>query len=114
MNIGYRRLIYFIAVLVSIALSFGAGRWSSNLQQSVDEQARYPWQLHRKLSAAAISCDNFDRGPLVGRFYVVALDDGATLVAAALNQKKTLIFAVGANTEGQVAMESWPLDCARR
>lgn len=106
-----RKLLWPIIAVIAVAVSFAAGRWSGSLAQSLKGESAYPWELHRKIGSVDIGCETLSGTPGTGKFFVRPLDDGATLVVASLDGSRKMVTAFALNTAGQVASDSWPLEC---
>jgi hypothetical protein len=106
-----KRVAGVIITVSLVALSFGLGRWSAALQKGLEDEARYPWELHRKLALVELRCETPLNAAATGRFYVQPEDDGATLIVSTFDRGTGMVTAFALGTSGRVAMDSWPLDC---
>ena len=105
------RVVWGVGLLVAIAASFMLGRWSGALKGSLEREASYPWALHKKLSSIDARCETLRMPPTVGMFFVQPADNGETLLIAALNDRTGTVNAFAVNSAGQVASDSWPVEC---
>ena len=74
-------------------------------------ESTYPWELHRKIGSVGVDCQTLSGTPGIGKFFVRSLDDGATLVVASMDSTRKMVTAFALNSAGEVASDSWPLEC---
>jgi hypothetical protein len=111
MSAPYRKAFGFLFFFVMVAVSFAFGRWSGTLKGSLEREATYPWALHKKLSNIDARCERFQASPTVGKFFVEPSDGGETLLIAVLNHRTGTVSAFAVDSSGQVASDSWPVEC---
>ncbi len=111
MSTPYKRIAFVAGLLVAMAASFILGRWSGALKGSLEREASYPWALHKKLSSLDARCEALRKPPTVGRFFVQPADNGETLLIATLNDRTGTVNAFAVNSAGQLASDSWPVEC---
>ena len=106
-----KRLLWVIGCVVIAVASFAFGRWSGALKESLEREASYPWVLHKKISGIDTTCEALRTAPKVGKFIVQTTDGGETLLIATTNEKTKIVSAFALSSSGQVASDSWPIDC---
>lgn len=111
MKTSHKRIIWAFAFFGAVTASFALGRWSGTLKASLAREASYPWLLHKKLSNIDARCDRLRTPPTIGKFFVQPTDGGETLLIAALNERTETVNAFAVNSAGQVASDSWHVDC---
>jgi len=111
MNRIIRKFWLPILIIIGLMLSFLAGRWAGRLQQSLSNEAVYPWDLHKKIGAADLSCEKLLLTPRVGNFIVDTIDDGTTLSIVSYNQEENLVTVSLLDSGGRYATDSWTIEC---
>lgn len=103
-------LCIFGCVFVAVA-SFALGRWSGVLKTSLEQEANYPWELHKKLSSIDTTCEALRMAPKIGMFIIHATDGGETLLITVANEKTKTVSSFAVSSSGKVASDSWPIEC---
>jgi hypothetical protein len=111
MSTPYRRAILALILFAALAASFAVGRWSGTLKGSLEREASYPWALHKKISNIDTRCERLRTPPTIGKFFIQPTDDGETLLIAVLDDRSGTVNAFAINSLGQVASDSWPVEC---
>lgn len=104
------------ALLIGVAiaaLAFVAGRWSGSLQKSLAMEAGYPWDLHRKIGQAGISCETWADSPSSGHVHVLPQHHGATLIVSAQDRETGRVTAFALESSGRMASDTWVAECQR-
>jgi hypothetical protein len=105
------KVVAILFILVGVFLSFFAGRWTGRMAGTLRAEADYPWQLHRKIARADLSCGKLRSAAKTGRFLVEPLDDGSMLLIVSFDPLKQLVTAFVIDSSGRYASDSWPLSC---
>jgi hypothetical protein len=106
-----KRLLWVFGCAVIAMASFALGRWSGALKESLAREASYPWALHKKLSNIDTTCEVLRTAPKLGKFIVQATDGGETLLITAADETTKTVNAFAVSSGGQVASDSWPIEC---
>lgn len=109
-----KSVIGAIALSIALASSFALGHWSGGLEASLKREASYPWALHRELSNIDARCEKLRAPATIGKFFVEPTDGGETLLVAVLNDRAGLVNAFAVSSSGQVASDSWPVECEQK
>ena len=111
MNKKLIKFIWIFFVLMLLCLAFFVGRWSESLQMSLNSEASYPWDLHKKISSIDIQCNTWRADALTGKFSVKPIDDGSALIIATYDNASDLVTAYAVDVSGHIASDSWALVC---
>jgi hypothetical protein len=106
-----KRAAVVVIAVAALAAAFGAGRWSGALRSSTQQEATYPWDLHRKIGQASIGCDVLSATPSAGRFHVRPQDDGNTLIVVAHDRQTGKVNGFVVDASGRMASDAWTLEC---
>lgn len=106
-----RKIGLLLMILAGLIGAFLSGRWAGRLQYSVDAEATYPWDLHRKIGSLDITCDKLLSAPRTGNFVVEAMDAGSTLAVVFFDRSDGRISASVLDSKGRYATDSWTLEC---
>lgn len=111
MTRSIKSYVGFVIIVVAVAsLAFVLGRWSGSLRAGLRAESEYPWDLQRRIGAAAIDCEHLQK-PANGRFYVETLSAGDTLIVASFDAASQTVTASAIDASGRVATDSWTMDC---
>ncbi len=111
MSLPYKKVLWVFVFLIAVITAFALGRWSGSFKASLEQEVNYPWPLHKKLTSIDTRCEKLRMPPQVGKFFVQATDGGETLLISALNERTETVNAFAINSAGQMAADSWTVDC---
>ncbi len=106
-----RRLLLSLVIAASILLSFFAGRWTGELKSSLQDEANYPWSLHKRIGEVNIQCETISKLTENNEFFVQVLSDKKVLVVATYEKQNGFVKAFAISRNGEVATDSWQLEC---
>ena len=106
-----RKIGLSLLILAGVFSGFMGGRWAGRLQSSLNAEANYPWDLHKKIGAIDINCKKLVSAPRTGNFIVEAIDAGNTLIVISFNRSDSRVTASILDSRGRYAIDSWTLEC---
>jgi hypothetical protein len=112
MTVTAKRLLLLLTAALALAGAFAAGKWWGSLSASLEQEGRYPWDLHRKMATADMSCERFL--PNMGSFMIKTVDDGKTLIARTLDRGSGMATVYAIDHTGKFASDTFSMDCRER
>lgn len=107
-----QRLVWTLVALLAVAGAFAAGTWWGHLRSSLQQESRYPWNLHGKIAQADLRCERFSRD--AGAFMIQTIDGGRTLVVGVLNRASGEASVHAIDDTGRFATDTVPVDCRKQ
>lgn len=102
--------IVILLLLVS-SLSFFAGWFIGKISSSVALESKYNWALHRKIGQLGTDCSVRDQLQASPSFVTQTIEQGNILLVASLSYSPQKITAFAINVNGEIASDSWEVNC---
>lgn len=106
-----RRWLWIGAACAGLVLAFFTGRVTAGLERSLQNEADYPWALHRRIAAAGLDCAKLLKARPTSPWYVERLGPDNALVVARYDREQQMVSAVALDVAGREAADRWPLEC---
>lgn len=107
-----KRVLIFIVAALLLAASFAAGGLRERLKESVEKDANYPWDLHRKIANSKLDCEKLKSEKAKGNVFSETLDGGKIILITSFNVTTQMVTVSAIDAQHRVATDTWQLQCS--